>query len=63
MLMLSKRCLKPSERKRLSEEGLRYVKKYHDMSIISNNVYEYMIIVKIIKTLGLYQLLLNRSLA
>ena len=30
-----------SERKRLSEEGPRYVKKYHDLSIISNKVYEY----------------------
>jgi hypothetical protein len=30
-----------SERKRLSEEGPIYVKKYHDLSIISNKVYEY----------------------
>lgn len=30
-----------SELKRLSKEGLEYVKKYHDLSIISDKVYEY----------------------
>ena len=30
-----------SERKRLSEAGPVYVKKYHDLSIISTKVYEY----------------------
>jgi hypothetical protein len=36
-----------SDRKRLSDEGPRYIEKYHDSITISNKIFEYIIVSRI----------------